>query len=223
MNCFITGGNRGIGLEFAKQLSENGENVFVGCRNPQNTDKLRKVIPHEDIFHLNVIDEQAIIDSVTELKSRVNHLDLLINNAGIMGSRDGLKKVEMDDHLNTFQTNTLGPLFVTKHCRSLLGNGATVVNISSLMGSIDDSSGGSYSYRISKAALNMVTKNLHQDLNRKGITVVAFHPGWVRTRMGTPIAPVSKKRSVSGMLKVLEEQNDMSGKFINFKGEGLPW
>ena len=170
-----------------------------------------------------MIDEQSIIDTVTELKSKVNHLDLLINNAGIIGSRDGLKKVEMDDHLDTFQTNTLGPLFVTKHCRSLLGKGSTVVNISSLMGSIDDSSGGSYSYRISKAALNMVTKNLHQDLNSKGITVVALHPGWVRTRMGTPIAPVSKKRSVSGMLKVLEEQNDISGKFINFKGEELPW
>ena len=69
----------------------------------------------------------------------------------------------------------------------------------------------------------MVTKNLHQDLNSKGITVVALHPGWVRTRMGTPIAPISKKRSVSGMLKVLEEQNDISGKFINFKGEELPW
>ncbi|MEA1882567.1 MAG: SDR family oxidoreductase [Candidatus Marinimicrobia bacterium] len=223
MNCFITGGNRGIGLEWVKQLSVKGENIFVGCRNPQNTDKLRKVIPHENIFHLNVIDEQSIIDTVTELKSRVNHLDLLINNAGIIGSRDGLKKVEMDDHLDTFQTNTLGPLFVTKHCRSLLGKGSTVVNISSLMGSIDDSSGGSYSYRISKAALNMVTKNLHQDLNSKGITVVAFHPGWVRTRMGRSIAPVSKKRSVSGMLKVLEEQNDISGKFINFKGEELPW
>ena len=223
MNCFITGGNRGIGLEFAKQLSEKGHHVLAGFRNPKSTDKLKKIIPNENILHLNVIDEQSIIDTVTELKSRVYHLDLLINNAGIIGSRDGLKKVEMDDHLDTFQTNTLGPLFVTKHCRSLLGKGSTVVNISSLMGSIDDSSGGSYSYRISKAALNMVTKNLHQDLNSKGIPVVAFHPGWVRTRMGTPIAPLSKNRSVSGMLKVLEEQNDISGKFINFKGEGLPW
>ena len=223
MNCFITGGNRGIGLEFAKQLSEKGHHVLAGFRNPKSTDKLKKIIPNENLLHLNVIDEQSIIDTVTELKSRVNHLDLLINNAGIIGSRDGLKKVEMNDHLDTFKTNTLGPLFVTKHCRSLLGKGSTIVNISSLMGSIDDSSGGSYSYRISKSALNMVTKNLHQDLNSKGITVVAFHPGWVRTRMGTPIAPVSKNRSVSGMLKVLEEQNDISGKFINFKGEELPW
>ena len=193
MNCFITGGNRGIGLEFAKQLSENGENVFVGCRNPQNTDKLRKVIPRENIFHLNVIDEQAIIDTVTELQSRVNHLDLLINNAGIIGSRDGLKKVEMDDHLNTFQTNTLGPLFVTKHCRSLLGNGATVVNISSLMGSIDDSSGGSYSYRISKAALNMVTKNLHQDLNKQRDNRCRFSPGMGQDKNGYTHRPCIQK------------------------------
>ena len=192
MNCFITGGNRGIGLEFAKQLSEKGHHVLAGFRNPKSTDKLKKIIPNENLLHLNVIDEQSIIDTVTELKSRVNHLDLLINNAGIIGSRDGLKKVEMNDHLDTFKTNTLGPLFVTKHCRSLLGKGSTIVNISSLMGSIDDSSGGSYSYRISKSALNMVTKNLHQDLNSKGITVVAFHPGWVRTRMGTPIAQIGR-------------------------------
>ncbi|MBC8345749.1 MAG: SDR family oxidoreductase [Candidatus Marinimicrobia bacterium] len=223
MNCFITGGNRGIGLEFAKQLSEKGHHVLVGFRNPESADKLKKIIPIENHLLLNVNDEQSIINMATNLKSRVNHLDLLINNAGIIGTRAGLKKVEMKDHLNTFQTNTLGPLFVTKHCRSLLGKGSTIANISSLMGSIDDSSGGAYSYRISKAALNMVTKNLHKDLNSKGITVVAFHPGWVRTRMGTPIAPVSKKRSVRGMLKVLDEQNDLSGKFINFKGEELPW
>ncbi len=196
---------------------------MVGFRNPESADKLKKIIPIENHLLLNVNDEQSIINMATNLKSRVNHLDLLINNAGIIGTRAGLKKVEMKDHLNTFQTNTLGPLFVTKHCRSLLGKGSTIANISSLMGSIDDSSGGAYSYRISKAALNMVTKNLHKDLNSKGITVVAFHPGWVRTRMGTPIAPVSKKRSVRGMLKVLDEQNDLSGKFINFKGEELPW
>lgn len=150
-------------------------------------------------------------------------MDLLINNAGKFGMRVGLKKIKMDDQLITFQTNTLGPLFVTKHCRSLLGNGSTVVNISSLMGSIVDTSGGYYSYRISKAALNMVTKNLHEELKGKGISVVSFHPGWVRTRMGSPIAPVSTKKSVSGMLKVLEKNEDISGKFINFKGEELPW
>jgi NAD(P)-dependent dehydrogenase (short-subunit alcohol dehydrogenase family) len=193
LNCFITGGNRGIGLEFAKQLSEKGHHVLAGFRNPKSTDKLKKIIPNENLLHLNVIDEKSIIDTVTEIKSRVNHLDLLINNAGIIGSRDGLKKVEMDDHLDTFQTNTLGPLFVTKHCRSLLGKGSTVVNISSLMGSIDDSSGGSYSYRISKAALNMVTKNLHQDLNKQRDNRCRFSPGMGQDKNGYTHRPCIQK------------------------------
>ena len=107
--------------------------------------------------------------------------------------------------------------------RDRLGKDSTVVNISSLMGSIDDTSGGSYSYRISKAALNMLTKNLQEDLKGRSISVVSLHPGWVRTRMGTPVAPVSTKRSVSGRLKVLETKKNIDGKFINFKGEELPW
>ncbi|MDP6339052.1 MAG: SDR family oxidoreductase [Candidatus Marinimicrobia bacterium] len=224
MNCLITGGNRGLGLEWVKQLSGKEKIVFAGCREPKNADKLNKLIPSKNIFELDVANENSIRNVINQLKTRVNRLDLLINNAGIIGNRAGLKKMEIEDHLETFQTNTLGPLFVTKYCLPLLENGSTVVNISSLMGSIDDdTSGGSYSYRISKAALNMVSKNLHQDLNSRGISVVSFHPGWVRTRMGTPVAPVSTKRSVAGMLKVLEEQNNISGKFINFKGEELPW
>ncbi len=222
MNCLITGGNRGIGLEWVKQLSERGEAVYAGCREPESADKLKKIISDENIIALDVKDEDSIQAAVERLKSKTKPLDLLINNAGISGFSK-LQNIEMDDHLETFKTNTLGPLFVTKHCLALLEKGSTIVNMSSLMGSIDDTSGSYYSYRISKAALNMVTKNLHQDLKGKGIRVVSFHPGWVRTRMGTPIAPVSTKRSVAGMLKVLDEGKDISGKFINFKGEELPW
>ena len=223
MKVFITGGNRGIGLEFAKQLSKKDWDIYVGCREPKKADKLKKIIPEDNIILLNVKLEDSIRAAVLVLKTKLERLDLIINNAGIIGNRAGLNKVEMDDHIETFMTNTIGPLFVTKYCLPLLGKDSTVVNISSLMGSIDDTSGGSYSYRISKAALNMVTKNLQEDLKGKGISVVSFHPGWVRTRMGTPVAPVSTKRSISGMLKVLETKKNIDGKFINFKGEELPW
>ena len=220
----ITGASGGIGKSLCKKFIESNAIIICTSSDTEKLKNLKNLYGSDHHYYLlNFADKDSISDSIKQISEDHEDIYTLINNAGIIGSRDGLKKVEMDDHLDTFQTNTLGPLFVTKHCRSLLGKGSTVVNISSLMGSIDDSSGGSYSYRISKAALNMVTKNLHQDLNSKGITVVAFHPGWVRTRMGRSIAPVSKKRSVSGMLKVLEEQNDISGKFINFKGEELPW
>ena len=164
MKGFITGGNRGIGLEFAKQLSEKDWDIYVGCREPEKANKLKKIIPLDNIILLDVKLEDSIQSAVQVLKTKIERLDLIINNAGIIGNRAGLNKVEIDDHLETFMTNTIGPLFITKYCLPLLGKDSTVVNISSLMGSIDDTSGGSYSYRISKAALNMLTKNLQEDL-----------------------------------------------------------
>ena len=161
----------------------------------------KKIIPEDNIILLDVKLEDSIRAAVHVLKTKLERLDLIINNAGIIGNRAGLNKVEMDDHIETFMTNAIGPLFVTKYCLPLLGKDSTIVNISSLMGSIDDTSGGSYSYRISKAALNMVTKNPQEDLKGKGISVVSIHPGWVRTRLATAVAPVSTKRSISGMLK----------------------
>ena len=110
MNCLITGGNRGLGLEWVKQLSGKEKIVFAGCREPKNADKLNKLIPSKNIFELDVANENSIRNVINQLKTRVNRLDLLINNAGIIGNRAGLKKMEIEDHLETFQTNTLGPL-----------------------------------------------------------------------------------------------------------------
>ena len=143
MKAFITGGNRGIGLEFAKQLTEKDWDIYVGCREPEKATKLKKIIPEDNIILLDVKLEDSIRSAVHMLKAKIKRLDLIINNAGIIGNRAGLNKVELDDHLETFMTNTIGPLFVTKYCLPLLGKDSTVVNISSLMGSIDDTSGGS--------------------------------------------------------------------------------
>jgi len=101
MNCFITGGNRGIGLEFAKQLSEKDWEIYVGCREPEKANKLKKIIPENNIILLDVKLEDSIRATVHVLKTKLERLDLIINNAGIIGNRAGLNKVEMDDHIET--------------------------------------------------------------------------------------------------------------------------
>ena len=151
---------------------------MLDAASQKKTDKLKKIIPENNIILLNVKLEDSIRAAVHVLKTKLERLDLIINNAGIIGNRAGLNKVEMYDHIETFMTNTIGPLFVTKYCLPLLGKDSTVVNISSLMGSIDDTSGGCYSYRISKAALNMVTKKPTRGFKREG-HFGCFLPSWV--------------------------------------------
>ncbi len=222
---FITGANRGIGFEFARQFSANSYHVFGGCRKPEKAKKLKNLLQPEHILTLDVQDEDSIAKGFDQLKKLILSLDILINNAGIIGNKSGLKNFTTDDLIAVFQTNTLGPLLVVKKFLPLLIRGSKVFNISSKMGSIGDNHrGGYYSYRLSKAALNMATKTLHQDLIKKQVAVTSLHPGWVRTRMGTPIAPVSPKKSVSGLLKIITSPGEeISGKFFSYTGEEMHW
>jgi len=223
--ALITGANRGIGLEFVKQLREKNYEVFASCRFPEKANKLSSFLPEDNILHLDVSDLESISNAFETVKNQTDSIQLIINNAGVPGNRGELQNISFEDCVDSFSINALGPLFLTKTFLPLMQNGTKIVNISSLMGSIKDNrSGGYYSYRISKAAVNMVTKNLHNDLSKKGIIVVCMHPGWVRTRMGSPIAPISSKKSVVGMLQVLGDLNiSDSGGFFNYKGEMLPW
>lgn len=221
----ITGANRGLGREFVRQLVKEGHRVLATCRDPSQARKLKRLVPAEDILTLDVSRPESIEKLPAAWQGRVNHLDGLINNAGVGGKGGGLNGVTWEDCQEVFATNVLGPLLVTRTCRPLLKRGSRVMNITSLMGSLaDNRSGGGYSYRISKAALNMVTNNLHIDLSPQGIIVISMHPGWVRTRMGGPAAPLSKNRSVAGMLAVYHSMTPQEGGgFFNFKGESLPW
>ena len=223
---FITGANRGLGLEFARQLNAMGYRTLAGCRNPHNAIQLKRTIKSENIIHLDTGDPQSIKAAVVNVRQRIDQLSILINNAGIGYESDmSINTVEYEKMLETFKVNTIGPLLIAKEFEPLLSRGSIVINISSLMGSISDNkSGGGYSYRISKAALNMVSKNLSIDWADKGIIILNMHPGWVRTDMGGTNAPLSKKISVGGMIDVIKKVKELdSGKFINYDGVELPW
>jgi NAD(P)-dependent dehydrogenase (short-subunit alcohol dehydrogenase family) len=217
---FITGAGRGIGLELAKILVQQGHKVVASSRTL--TPELKSL--GCETFQLDVRAE------MNELRDRQaslfeNGLDLLINNAGTLVPEGGLKEVTSKSMLESFEINTLGPLKVTQALLpSLLRSSQPVVaSITSKMGSIsDNSSGGYYSYRISKAALNMFNKSFSLDFPQT-ISVV-LHPGWVQTRMGGTQAPVSAVESASGLLKVIAGLSKKdSGRFFDFKGQEIPW
>jgi len=226
----ITGANRGIGLEFARSFMLDGWRVHACCRHPDKAQELRDaaeaVAADTKIHRLDVTDGLKAASLARELIDEP--IDVLLNNAGIMGPRGAdFGKIDYDEWPPVFAVNVLGPMrmaerfveHVAKSDRKL------IVNISSRMGSIaDNTSGGSYIYRSSKAALNMVAKSMANDLADRGITVLAFHPGWVRTDMGGRNAAITAKESVEGMRAVIARATQAdSGKFLNFEGRELPW
>ena len=155
-------------------------------------------------------------------------LEILINNAGVMGSHEGLEEIDLDRVRRTFEVNAIGPIRVTRAFVDLLMAGERprrIVNMTSLMGSIDDNrSGDAYAYRMSKAALNMLTGRLAAELAGQGTIVVSMSPGWVATDMGGPSAPLEPPESVQGMLNVVNALTPaQSGTFLDHAGAVLPW
>lgn len=154
-------------------------------------------------------------------------IDILINNAGMANGADmSLQTLDFDAMERTFQVNSLGPLRVTQALLPNLqaGKKKTIINITSRLGSIELSSGGLYSYRTSKTALNQINKLISVELAPQGFTSIVIHPGWVKTAMGGADAPVAIPESIAGMLTVIESLNsDKTGKFYDFNGDELPW
>jgi len=179
------------------------------------------------ILPLDVMDEASIASAKEMVRTQTDHLDLLINNAGVNPRGERLGDLEAETLLHTFHVNAVGPMMVTQQFLDLLraGERSKIVNISSQMGSlIQKKSGGSYSYCTSKAALNMLTRALAFDLRSEGIIVVAMHPGWVRTDMGGSHAPLSPAKSVSGMLRVIDRLRPAdTGRFLTWRGRKHPW
>lgn len=206
----ITGANRGIGLEFCKQYAADGWRVLACCRDPGKADELNRLAArHPDLIKLHALDitNHAQIEQLAKTLSGES-IDLLLNNAGIYPAADkhGFGHTDYAEWMAAFNINTMAPLkmvetFVEQIARSKL---KLIVTITSQMGSMDDnSSGGSYLYRSSKAAANMVVKSLSVDLKAQGITSVAFNPGWVKTDMGGPNAMIEVEQSVADMRKVI--------------------
>ncbi len=214
----ITGANRGIGLEMCRQYRDRGEQVIAVCRQAG----------HElEALGLRVLDGVDVSDdgSVASLAERLGEmqLDCLVNNAGVL-VRDTLDELDFADMERQFLVNAIGPLRVT---RALLGNlppGSRLGIVTSRMGSIgDNSSGGYYGYRMSKAAVNMAGASLARDLESRGIAVALLHPGFVATDMtGGQGIPVSE--AAGGLIARLDELNMAnSGGFWHADGQRLPW
>ncbi|ESO11117.1 hypothetical protein HELRODRAFT_194898 [Helobdella robusta] len=246
-SIFLTGCSRGIGLEFVKQLLKlpnKPKYIFATCRDVEKANELKdlaKKNPEVYLHNLDVTDFESFPSVVSWVKEKVGDggLNLLINNAGIFDV-SALDVISREKMKQSFEVNCVAPLMLARAFVPLLkkassaaggDNGmmscskACIVNVTSRMGSIEDNtSGGHYSYRASKAALNMVSKSLSVDLKSAGILVGVVHPGWVQTDMGGANALITTEVSVKGLIKVLSSLNQSdAGFFKSFDGSTIPW
>jgi NAD(P)-dependent dehydrogenase (short-subunit alcohol dehydrogenase family) len=221
----ITGANRGIGLEFARVFAGQGWQVHGCCRHPEKAKALKAIEGQVTCHRMDVTDGLQVAGVARSLAEEP--IDLLLNNAGILEDRAGFGETPFDTWQEVLRVNTIAPLRLAERFveHVAASDRKLIVNISSQMGSIaNNTSGGSYAYRSSKAGLNMVSKGLSVDLAPRGITVVAFHPGWVQTDMGGPGATLPAQESVAAMCSVIETLGpEDSGKFLNYDGRELPW
>jgi NAD(P)-dependent dehydrogenase (short-subunit alcohol dehydrogenase family) len=223
----ITGANRGLGLEFARQYRAAGWQVIATARQPEAAEDLKALGEGVRIVPLDVTKPE----SVAALKASLGHqpIDLLINNAGQgVGLKGGsLAELKIEEFESVVEVNTLGPVRVTQALLPNLraGKGKMIVGISSGLGSIaENREGGFYGYRESKAALDMFMRSLAAELKPDGFICVSLIPGWVKTDMGGPNAPLTPEESVTGMRKVLDGlKPENTGQFWSYKGSQVPW
>jgi NAD(P)-dependent dehydrogenase (short-subunit alcohol dehydrogenase family) len=226
----ITGANRGLGLEFAKQYLADGWHVYAACREPDSASELCRLADASDnklrILALDVTDPASVKAAAAELDGQA--IDLLLNNAGVMGARgQTIGNIDYEAWAKVLEANTMGPMrvseaFVDHVARS---ERKLIVTLTSGMGSLaDNTSGGSIAYRSSKAAVNMVMRSLAIDLAPRGITCVVVNPGWVQTDMGGPHATITASESVTKLRRLIETLGPaQSGKFFNYDGREYAW
>ena len=229
-SALITGANRGLGLEFARQYLADGWQVYATCRHPGSASELQHLAEASDhklrIMALNVTDSASVKAAAAELDGQA--IDLLLNNAGVGGPRgQTIGNIDYEAWAKVLDANTMGPMrvseaFVDHVARS---ERELIVTLTSGMGSIaDNTSGGAFAYRSSKAAVNMVVRSLAIDLAPRGITCVVVNPGWVRTDMGGPHATQTTTESVTMLRRLIETLGPaQSGKFFNYNGREYAW
>lgn len=219
----VTGANRGLGLEFARQLAARGDQILATARDPERATDLARLV--HDVIPLDLLNPKSIEGLAERIGDRP--IDVLINNAGAASESKSIEAVGFDELQRAFAINSTGPMLVTRAVLKNLraGQRKTVFNISSQLGSIANNRGGSsYGYRASKAALNQLTVTLANELRPEGFTCVVAHPGWVQTDMGGRNAPMQPEESVGHLLRLIDRlKPDDSGKFFNYDGTTLPW
>ena len=230
----VTGANRGLGLEFARQLLGRGRRVVATCRQPGRATALNALAGEHPgrlrVLPLDVADARSRTELVRELPLLAGddaplRIDLLVNNAGVLHSGERFGNVSEANLEDSLRTNAIGPFLLVEAMAPLLADGARVANLSSQLGSIDRVTRfGTPSYAISKAAQNMATAQLARALASRGIVLVALHPGWVQTEMGGAGADVTPEDSAAGLLDVIEGLGEGdSGRFLDWRGQPLPW
>lgn len=215
----ITGANRGIGLEFVKQYMAKGDKVIALCRNTSDalSQSGAKIIDKVDVGNPECLEK--ILPTLKDVK-----IDLLINNAGVLAT-ESLDNMSAKTIEYQMRVNALGPVLVTQLLKEQLVEGAKVALITSRMGSMtDNTSGGYYGYRMSKAALNMAGVSLAHDLKDQGVAVALLHPGYVQTEMVNNNGDISPAVAVERLMQRIEQLNiSNSGTFWHSNGEVLPW
>lgn len=221
-HVLVTGANRGIGLELCRQLSARGDSVIAVVRNSSS-----------ELEKLGCRIESGIDvtrpEDLARLRERLGEtrLDLVINNAGILSKQSigEIDELAIGQIMDQFRVNALGPVLLAQALRSALAKGSTLAIITSRMGSIaDNTSGGSYGYRMSKSAANSAGVSLARDLAGDGVCVLLLHPGYVRTDMTGHSGLVDADESARGLIERMDQLGmEASGSFYHANGEQLPW
>ena len=224
MTVVITGANRGIGLALTQHYTKKEWRVIACCRNPEHASKLKNC--NLEVFKQDVSKQEDI----NALKAYLNSVpvDVLINNAGIMGgTNQSFGNIDYDTWEQVLSTNLLAPYRMVEALIDNIANSKKriVVNISSVLGSITQcASKEKYIYASSKTSLNMLTQNLSIDLNNRGIIVLSIHPGWVKTDMGGKDAQLTAGDSAAQIANVIDRATlTQTGLFFNYDGSLIPW
>ena len=223
-NILIIGANRGLGLEFAKQYSNEENNVFATTRNKNDAEELYS-IKNIKVFELDLNSDKSLDNFIKDISSQ--KIDILIHNAGIFRDEQLDEDLDINAWMNEMRINAVVPIILARKLKNniQMGSDKKIIFISSQMGSIDDNySGRFYFYRSSKSALNSAAKSLSIDWKEDGISILILHPGWVKTDMGGDNAKLEIPDSISQMIKVINDLNlTNSGSFVNYAGEKLEW
>ena len=228
--ALVTGGNKGIGFEICFGLASGGVQVILTSRDEDKGLKACRQLSERGVrveYQRLDVTLPATLDTAFEfIRSKFGKLDILINNAGIFPkSEPSALRIQKEVFMEVFETNAAGPLFISQRLIPLLkkSRNGKIINVSSGMGSLHDMGGGYPSYRISKAALNAVTRILADELKELDISVNSVCPGWVKTDMGGSNAPRSVQQGASGIVKLaLMEKGIPTGKFLR-DGAEIPW
>ena len=231
-NVLVTGANRGIGLEFCRQLLAAGDHVIATCRQPGKATALNTLAGEYPgrlhVLPLDVAQPKSRAELVRELPLVLGddaRIDLLVNNAGVLHSGERFGHLDQAVLEDSLRINAIGPFLLSEAVAPLLADGARIANLSSVMGSITRQDAfRSPSYGASKAAQNLLNAQLAHALAARDIRVLSLHPGWVQTDMGGTGAEVTPAESVAGLLQVIDAATTaQSGSFLDWRGQSVPW